>query len=229
MRLAALSAALLLVSATVAHARTPPVVVEVYTSQGCGPCVEANALVESLAGRADLIPLTFSVDYWDYLGWKDTFAKPEFAARQREYAARFSRRSVFTPQVVIDGRVQARATDSEKIDDLIDEAVSAPRDQPDIEFTADRVAVGSGRWRGEPADVWLIRYDPRGREVEIKRGDNRGKTVTYRNVVRELVRLGEWKGRPVSFRLPKPADDGLETLVVVQQSSGGRVLARLSD
>jgi hypothetical protein len=226
MRTAFLSAAIFLAGAVTAHAKAP-VIVELYTSQGCSSCGEANELVETLAARDDLIPLTFTVDYWDYLGWRDTFAKPEFSERQRRYAARLAPRGVFTPQVVIDGALQAKATEADKVDRLIETAAQEPHDSPDIRFIGDRIAVGSSGRRVE-AEVWLIRYDPNGREVEVKRGENRGKTITYRNVVCELVRLGSWTGRPVSFKTPEAKHDGLETLILVQER-GGPVLASLAE
>lgn len=226
MRAALFSAAVFLAGATAAAAHQP-VIVELYTSQGCSTCVEANDLVESLATRDDLIPLTFTVDYWDYLGWRDTFAKPEFSERQRWYAARLAPRGVFTPQVVVNGAMQAKATEAPKVERLIEAAARKPHDPPQIKLIGDRIAVGSSRHRAE-AEVWLIRYDPNGREVEIKRGENRGKTITYRNVVRELVRLGSWTGRPVSFKAPEAKREGLETLILVQER-GGPVLASLAE
>jgi hypothetical protein len=226
MRAAILSAAIFLAGATTALAQQP-VIVELYTSQGCSSCVEANDLVETLAMRDDLIPLTFTVDYWDYLGWRDTFARPEFSERQRQYAERLAPKGVFTPQVVVNGAVQAKATDGHKVDRLIEAAARKPRDPPEIRFIGDRIAVGSSRHRAE-AEVWLIRYDPNGREVEVKGGENRGKTITYRNVVRELVRLGTWNGRPVSFKAPEAKREGLETLILVQER-GGPVLASLAE
>ena len=225
MRTALLSAAVFLAGASAAGAHQP-VIVELYTSQGCSTCVAANDLVETLAQRDDLIPLTFTVDYWDYLGWRDTFAKPEFSARQRRYAQKLAPRGVFTPQVVVNGAGQAKATEAGKVDRLIEAAARAPHDPPEIQFVDDRIAVGSSRRRVE-ADVWLIRYDPNGREVEIKRGENRGKTITYRNVVCELVRLGPWNGRPASFKAPEARREGLETLILVQER-GGPVLASLA-
>ena len=226
MRAALFSAAVWLAGAGAATAHQP-VIVELYTSQGCGSCIEANGMVETLATRDDLIPLTFTVDYWVYLGWRDTFARPEFSVRHRLFAQRRAPKGVFTPQVVVNGAVQAKATDGHKVERLIEAAVGKPRDPPQIKFIGDRIAVGSSRHRVE-AEVWLIRYDPRGREVEVRRGENRGKTITYRNVVRELVRLGEWNGRPVSFRTPEAQGEGLETLILVQER-GGPVLASLAE
>jgi hypothetical protein len=228
MRLGLILAGLCLTMAGPASAGSP-VIVELYTSQGCGSCVEANRLVDNLADRDGLLPLTFSVDYLDYLGWRDTFARPEFAKRQRSYAERWETPALIAPQVVIDGRAKARGTEAEAVDALIKEAQRAPRNPPDIRFIGDRVAVGTGPRTTTPADVWLIRYDPRGQDVEVRKGENQGRTLIYRNVVRELVRLGGWKGRAVSFAVPEATAKGLVTLVVVQQSKGGEVLALLNE
>jgi hypothetical protein len=112
------------------------------------------------------------------------------------------------------------------VDKLVRSAVAAPRDPPEIHFVgARRVDVGSARAPKGGADVWLIRYDPRAVEVTVKAGDNRGETVVERNVVREMTRLGAWKGKPQAFRLPAAEEEGLRTVVVLQGPKGGRVLA----
>lgn len=211
-----------------AHAG-PPVVVELYTSQGCGACADASGVVAGLAEAEDVLPLVFSVDYWDYLGWRDTFARPEFAARQQSYAKRWDSAAVFTPQVIVDGVGQARATEPTAVRQLIRKAKRADRNPPDIEIQPGRVLVGSGQRLAAPADVWLIRYDPRGRQVDVTRGENQGRTLGYRNVVRELHRLGGWKGRAMAFSLPPAGEAGLETLILVQQPQGGEVLALLAE
>jgi len=208
-----------------AAAAKPPVVVELYTAQGCASCGEANAYVAKLADRPNVIALTFSVDYWDYLGWADTFAKPEFDERQKAYVAKLALREPYTPQVVVDGTAQAAGTKTDRIDKLVAEAARQRRDPPQIHFVEDkRVYVGSARAPKGGGEVWLVRYDPRQQDVAVKSGDNKGQTIPSRNVVRELKRLGAWRGKPVAFRLP-PADEGLKTVVILQAGRGGRVLA----
>lgn len=230
MRKAALfSLALLALPATaspvLAKGAKPPVVVELYTAQGCASCGEANAHVAKLAEKPGVLALTFSVDYWDYLGWADTFAKPEFAERQKAYVTKLALREPYTPQVVVDGAAQASGAKAEKVDQLVAEARKGPRDPPDIHFVGDaRVYVGSARAPKGGGDVWLVRYDPREQDVAVKSGDNKGQTIPSRNVVRELKRLGAWRGKPVAFRLPQPAEDGLKTVVLVQAVHGGRVI-----
>jgi len=225
MRTAAVFSLLILALPCAAFAKTP-VLVELYTAQGCGSCAPADAYAAKLADRPGVLVLTFPVDYWDYLGWTDTFAKPEFADRQKAYVAKLSLREPYTPQVVIDGRVQATGVRTETIDRLVKEAAKERGDPPDIKFLAGgkRVDVGSGRAPKGGADVWLIRYDPREQDVVVKAGDNRGKTLVQKNVVREMQRLGAWKGRPKAYRLPPAGEEGLETIVVVQAAHGGRVL-----
>jgi hypothetical protein len=207
----------------------PPILVELFTAQGCGSCSAASAHVSNLAGDKGVIPLTFAVDYWDYLGWKDTFAKPEFADRQRDYDKRFGVAEVFTPQVVVDGRDQTAAVKPENVDRLVREARRAAADPPQMGWRGDKAAIGSGRPLKGGAEIWLIRYDPREQNIEVKDGDNRGHTVVERNVVVQLTRLAAWHGRPMLMRLPPAPQDGLKTLVVVQAEDGGRILGVLTD
>ena len=225
MRKVALLSLVLCAFPLVALARAP-VVVELFTAQGCASCGEANAYLAKLADREDVLALTFPVDYWDYLGWPDTFAQPEFTARQKAYVARLDLREPYTPQMVIDGGAQAGGLQTDKVDRLIAQAAQTADSPPDMAYIgARRVDVGSGRPPRGGAEVWMIRYDPREQDVVVRKGDNKGQTVKHRNVVREIERLGAWRGRPTAYRLPKPEEDGLQTVVIVQATSGGRVVA----
>ncbi|KRA65740.1 hypothetical protein ASD79_00165 [Caulobacter sp. Root655] len=213
-----------------ALAAKSPVVVELFTAQGCSSCGKANQVVADLADDKGVLALTYSVDYWDYLGWSDTFAKPAFASRQRAYAQKFSLRDVPTPQVVISGREQASGAKAEAVETLVKTAAKAPANPPDMEFVGDnRVAVGSGPAPRGGGEVWLVRYDPREQEIAVKRGDNRGQTLVHRNVVRELTRLGPWAGRPKLYRLTASGDDALKTVIIVQGAKGGRVIGVLQE
>ena len=216
---------LVLLALPAAAAAKPPVVVELYTAQGCASCGEANAYAAKLAERPGVLVLTFPVDYWDYLGWADTFAKPEYAERQKAYVTRLALREPYTPQVIVDGRAQAPGLRAERVDKLVRDALKAPVDPPDIKFIGRRrVDVGSGRAPRGGADVWLVRYDPRAQEVTVRSGDNRGQTVVQKNVVREIKRLGTWRGRATAYRVPRSSEDGLETVVLVQTPRGGRLI-----
>lgn len=225
MRTAALLSLILLALPASAAAAKPPVLVELFTAQGCRSCTEANEHLNKLAERPGVLALTFSVDYWDYLGWTDTFAKPEYAERQKAYVARLKLREPYTPQVVVDGQEEAQGLRSSEVDRLVRAATAAPRNPPDMRFVGERrVDVGSGRAPRGGAEVWLVRYDPREVEVVVRAGDNRGETVVQRNVVRQIVRLGAWRGRPQAYRVPAAPDDGLKTAVIVQAPRGGRVI-----
>ena len=226
MRKALLALVLLLLSPTASPALVrPPVVVELFTAQGCSSCVAANAMVGELAERPDVLALTFAVDYWDYLGWPDTFAKPEFTDRQQAYARKLDLREVYTPQVVVGGRAQASGVKGEAVEALVATALKTPGNPPDMLFIgARRGAVGSGPSPRGGADVWLVRYDPRSLEITPKRGDNKGQTLVQRNVVREIVRLGGWRGRPTAYRLPATKLEGLAMAVIVQAPKGGKIL-----
>jgi hypothetical protein len=203
-----------------------PVVVELFTAQGCSDCPEANELLIRLADEPDVIALTYAVDYWDYLGWKDTFARPEFAARQRAYRKSLNLRDVYTPQIIVDGKRQLTAVEADEVEAAV--RAEGQRDvfQPDMQFIGrDRVAVGSGRRPRGGATVWLVRYDAHVQEVEVRRGENRGQKVPQGNVVRELVRLGSWRGRPAVYRLPKATSPDLKTVVLVQSDRTGTMVA----
>jgi hypothetical protein len=207
-----------------------PVVVELFTSQGCGACVKANALIADQANRKDVLALTFPVDYWDYLGWKDTFAKAEFSARQRAYMKAAGQREVYTPQVVVDGAPQADRSAIDKAPELIRAALKAAPPEPEIQLSRGQVAVGSGPAPKGGADVWLVRYLAQPQETEVKDGENRGVTVVYRNVAVSLQRLGAWNGRPRVYPLSKAAvgkDGELKLAVLLQAHAGGQILGAL--
>ncbi len=203
----------------------PRGVIELFTSQGCSSCPPADALIKTYADTHEVIALSYAVDYWDYLGWPDTFAKPEFTERQKAYEARFALREPYTPQVVIDGRAQAGGLQTDKVEKLIDQAAAAPRRPVDIAFIGGRrVDVGSGVAPKGGAEVWLVRYDPREQDVVVKKGDNRGQTVEHINVVREIHKLGLWRGRPAAYRIPAAREDGLAVAILVQGPRGGKVI-----
>jgi hypothetical protein len=203
----------------------PPVVVELFTSQGCSSCVGSGSLIAALDQRPRVLTLTFPVGYWDYMGWRDTLAKPEFDDRQRAYMRTLALRDVYTPQVVVDGRLQAAAVDSLAIDKLVKAAARMPADPPQVVLGKARLGIGAGAAPGGGADVWLVRYRPGDQSVRVLAGSNRGKTIVEHNVVRELQRLGAWRGQPVRFRLTASAEAGLKTVVIVQGVRNGRILA----
>ena len=199
-----------------------PTVVELYQSQGCSSCPPALRNIAAIADRPDVLALTFAVTYWDQLGWKDGFATPAYTQRQWDYAKGLKHDQVWTPQVIVNGRADVVGARAAEIDNLLAKAMRTS--SPDLTLAAGKVAVGSGQAPVGGADVWLVRYDPRTIQVAIKAGENNGRTLGHRNVVRQLIKLGRWNGSPATLSLPMPAP-GLATAVLVQAAQGGPILA----
>jgi hypothetical protein len=204
----------------------PRAVVELFTSQGCSSCPKADKLLGELAQDRSLIAMSLSVDYWDYLGWKDTLALPAHTARQRAYARGRGDRQVYTPQAVVNGALHALGSDKS----AIERAVQASRRDAGVlsvpvkvtidgaELVVDVAGANSDSVSGE---VWLCPVT-KAVEVAIERGENRGRSVIYHNVVRRWVRLGEWTGRPATWRIPLArikAERADEAAIVVQGGS----------
>ncbi|MDB5458351.1 MAG: hypothetical protein JWO72_92 [Caulobacteraceae bacterium] len=230
---ALLAACALVTTAGTASARAGskgPVVVELFTSQGCSACIPANALLAELADRKDVLALTFPVDYWDYLGWRDTFAKQQFSDRQRAYQKALGLRDVYTPQLVVDGAAQTgKTTSAGKAPAMIRAAAKAHRPAPAMHISQGRLTIGPGRWPAGGAEVWLVRYEGQPQETAVKDGENRGVNVVYRNVARELIRLGGWAGKSRTYDLPAPSgeDADLKSAVLLQAKASGRILGAL--
>lgn len=225
---AALFACLGALLTTEASAQTRrPVVVELFTAQGCAACPDANLRLAALAEREDVLLLTWSVDYWDYLGWRDTLARPEAAERQRAYVRRLALRRPSTPQVIVDGADAAVGRSEEGLTRLLEE--NAPDAGVDLRLAADgsRVWVGSGRPPRGGGEVWLIRYEPSPEAVLVADGENRGREVRVVNAVRSVERLGAWNGRPAVWRLPE-GNEALRTAVLLQEADGGRMLGAVA-
>jgi len=205
------------------------IVVELFTSQGCNACPPADAFVGELVKRNDVIALTFNVDYWDYLGWRDTLASPAHTERQRSYAEAMHERRVYTPQSVIGGRLQAVGSDRRSIEQAIQQLQREATAPLRIGLAREGNKVLVSLPEGVPpveAKIWLVRYD-RVQEVAIRRGENGGRTLKYYNVVRELTNVGLWRGEAMEIAymqedLTKGGRDGCA--VIVQQDGHGPIL-----
>jgi hypothetical protein len=205
-----------------AFAQAPVQVVELYTSQGCSSCPPADAAVAQISARPEILALSFGVTYWDDLGWKDTFAQKKFTERQWDYAKGLRHASVATPQVVVNGRLDVVGQSVGEIDAALKRAALG-HGGPAVTLAGGNVAIAGAQPR-QAADVWLVRYDPNVVQVSIRRGENGGKTLPIKNVVRELTRLGDWNGGSRRYAVPAgPA--GLKTAILVQVGSGGPILA----
>jgi hypothetical protein len=209
----------------------PRAVIELFTSQGCSSCPPADKLLAELAQDSSLITMSLPVDYWDYLGWKDTLALHGHSDRERAYAAARGDREVYTPQVVVNGIVHVLGSDKTAIENAIAQTrrSAAPLTLPVTMKVADgkvTVNVPAGEGGQRSAEVWLCPITAKA-QVKIGRGENGGRELTYSNVVRRWVKLGEWNGAPKTFSLPvaeiADADFSLhdvDRLDVVVQSGG---------
>ena len=201
----------------------PRAVIELFTSQGCSSCPPADKLLAQFAADPSLIPISLPIDYWDYLGWKDTLADPRNTARQRAYSHARGDREVYTPQVVINGTLHAVGSDKEAIEAAIAQSRkdTATLSLPVSMNIADGrvlIRVTDGRLGQPPAEVWLCGL-LKAATVAIGRGENSGKTITYHNVARRWVKLGSWAGKAESWSVPIHdfGEDGLDEAAVMVQ------------
>ena len=202
-----------------------PVVVELYTSQGCSSCPPADALLTELSERDDVIALALHVDYWDYIGWADDFAQPAFTERQRRYAAAAGERTIYTPQMVIGGRHHVIGAHVMKIAHAIEAAAHAP--QPvDVVLHRDggrvRIDVQGGEGTPEDSALFLVTWDPEATR-DIGRGENAGKRLVYSNIVRSWTRIGSvGPGATMALAEDVPADTPIA--VIAQAPGAGPIL-----
>ncbi|MEZ5779900.1 MAG: DUF1223 domain-containing protein [Paracoccaceae bacterium] len=203
-----------------------PVVLELYTSQGCSSCPPADKILAGMAGRDDVIALALHVDYWDYLGWKDAFGDPKFSKRQRAYARFAGARTVYTPQMIVGGMdhlvgvrpaeldalIRSHANKAEKVD------LRLGRQGGAVQLSATAAAALP---RGSV--VQLVRYKPVER-VEIRRGENAGRVFDYANIVTEWSQIAEWDGAsPLDLRIKAGGSDPV--VVIIQEPGPGPILA----
>ncbi len=204
-----------------------PVVVELFTSQGCSSCPPADELLGELAQHDSVIALAHHIDYWDYIGWKDPFASKATTDRQRAYAKRLGLRYVYTPQMVVDGRIDVVGSRRGKVMDAIETAAKA-RKAVEVRFAPEdgKVVIPAGHAPDGGAAVWLAVFDDK-HETPVPSGENAGRTLEDYNVVRELTRIGTWRGErmEIAVDLGAAAARGRDgCAVIVQQHPAGPVL-----
>jgi hypothetical protein len=205
-------------SAVPALAAERPVVVELFTSQGCSSCPPANAFLNELSrNRSDILPLAFHVTYWDRLGWKDPFSLSAATDRQDQYGRRFGDGS-YTPEIVVDGTAGMVGSQRDDVGAAIERAKRASRTAATVQVTRNGdmvlIAVGSGSGSGR---LLLIGFDHE-HTTAIRRGENGGRTLTEANVVRSIRPIGQWSG--AALALSEPLPDGQDVAVVLQSSDG---------
>lgn len=205
-----------------------PVVVELFTSQGCSSCPPAEAFLSELAGRDNVVALEFHVDYWDYIGWKDSFAKPAFNERQKKYVANLKARYAYTPQLVVDGKAHVVGSHRDEVESLMQQHQGVDPKAPAVALARKgdmlTVAVGPAA-TSATYDVVFVTFD-KPHVTEVQRGENRGQRLKNSNVVRELTVLGAWTGKAVSYDVSltgKEGDGGCA--ILIQRRGQGPVLA----
>lgn len=208
-------------------------VLELFTSQGCSSCPPADAMLKTYAEDPTVLALSLPVDYWDYLGWKDTFASPRNTDRQRAYAKARGDGAIYTPQLIVNGSLHVNGASKADIDNAIDltsKNVSVPHVSIRIWQEANTINITVGG--AEPgrefreATIWLALIQPQG-TVAVERGENAGNTLTYTNIVHELTPIGLWKGFPVRIQIPRAAvmrADTQKSVVFLQEGKAGPIL-----
>jgi len=208
-----------------AGADTSPVVVELFTSQGCSSCPPADALLAELGEREDIIPLALHVPYWDHIGWKDNFASPENEKRQRGYARAGGWRMIYTPQMVIMGSEHVVGSRVQQVEDVIARHAGKPSHVDlTLERRGDQMVVRA-KATGEvvPCDVHIVRFDEAAK-VMIKRGENAGRTLTYTHIVRSWDMAARWDGRG-AFESVVPVPEDESVVVILQEPKHGHIMA----
>ncbi len=224
---AAISTVISLMFASSVMAQEDPVVVELFTSQGCSSCPPADRILHELAKRDDVIGLALHVDYWDYIGWKDEFADPNHTLRQRAYARQGGRTMIYTPQMVINGQQDVVGAKGGEVDRLINaHLTAAPEAEVDAVRSGNVVTVSVTPIDlpvGEAYDIRVVQYSPM-RHASIRRGELAGHDLDYANVVENWQIAGQWDGTtPQSFTATLTED--LPSVVLVQRADHGPIVA----
>lgn len=210
-----------------AGAISEPVVVELFTSQGCSSCPPADAILKQLAERQDVLALALHVDYWDYIGWKDVFASPAHTRRQKGYAHVAGRKMIYTPQMIVMGQRDVSGADAMGIANAISSHQAAPRPVAlEVQRAGNRVTLSLAA-RAElpdiPVTLQILRYTPL-QTVDIARGELAGNRLDYANIVVDMEQVGVWNGQePTEFTIEIEGE--LPAAVLVQQGPFGPVLA----
>ena len=199
-----------------------PLVIELYTSQGCSSCPPADMVLDQLADLPGVLALAFHVDYWDYIGWKDPFATPISTKRQKYYRHVLDNRYIYTPQFIIGGDASPNPSN----DSLFDRALMDGSDETFVLLGTDEGGIVFPQTDdlGSAADIWLIHFDERHR-TKITQGENSGRELTYRHVVREIRYLGDWRGEERRILWPEKTRFG--AALIVQNREEGTILGTL--
>ena len=220
-----LAAGCIALAGGMASAQDMPVVVELFTSQGCSSCPPADEILSQLSDREDVIPLALHVDYWDYIGWQDVFARHDFTRRQKTYARTGGWKMIYTPQMVINGQDDVVGSRPMRLAELIRKHAEQPAHVTlDVQRDGNEIVIrAEARDSLRPCDIQVVRYVPRA-EVEITRGENAGHRLTYTNIARTWDVVARWDGRGV-YEGRVRIDAGEPVVVLVQEPGTGHIVA----
>ncbi len=199
-----------------------PVVLELFTSQGCSSCPPADRLVSKYADYAGVLVLSYHVDYWDYIGWKDPYSSAKNTNRQREYASYLRSRNVYTPQAIIQGKSDVVGSNESGLANAL--SIAAKNGSwiaAKLEKSAEKVAISLPATENINAKILLVGYQKQSSNA-VPRGENAGEQLAHRNSVTDIIPLGEWKGAAFNITKPLPTGDGVA--VLIQSAATGEII-----
>jgi len=202
-----------------------------FQSQGCASCPPTVPKVLEATTNPNLLLLSYDVTYFDHLGWNDTFGNGKWDNRQRKYLKNWGRNTIFTPQIVADGVADGTGAGNNEVHDVVENAKATRKQMPwhivvdtnETELRIDSEGVGVGTY-----DICLVNYDPKLQVVKVGKGPNKGKKITHRNLVKDIIKIGEWTSGNSTIGLPdlrQVQGTGLETVAIVQGVNGGPIVA----
>lgn len=208
----------------------PLMIVELFQSQGCRSCPPAIPTIHRAVNGPNLLLLTYNVTYWNNPDWADTFSNPAWDQRQRQYIVKWGRTGIFTPHVIADGVTDGVGARNGEVASIVARARDISNNMAwsiNIDRDGDTLVIKSDLAESETFDVVIVSYDPKPQVIKVTKGTNKGKKVPHQNVVKDIQKIGEWKGGEVRVQLPAFVQDGLERIVLVQGNNGGAIVGTL--
>jgi hypothetical protein len=207
----------------------PLSLVELFQSQGCSSCPPAIPKIHQHVADPNLVFLTYNVTYFNHLGWTDTVANPKWDARQKAYVKKWNRNNIFTPQVVVDGVADGTGVGhSGEFQEIVGKAREYRKTldwHVSLDTNGTELRIDSDRAESEPYDINVIVYDPSSEKIKVGKGPNKGQKIVHQNVVKDIIKVGEWQGGNIQVPLPNTDFGGFKAVAVVQAGPGGPIIA----
>lgn len=205
-------------------------IIELFQSQGCKSCLPVVPMIHEAVNNPNQLLLTYNVTYWDQSGWKDTFGNPQWDQRQRAYVMKWGRNGIYTPQIVVNGVSDGIGSRQGEIQEIVMNAMDSRNQMNwtvEIEKINAELKITSNQFEAETHDVLIVKYDSMQQEIKIGKGPNKGKKMMHRNLVKEVMKVGEWNGGEAMIPLPEMMGNRFERVVILQAESGGAIVAAL--